>query len=130
MSFLDAKLPMPRFVVLTHAPPPGGDRPLHWDFMLEDEGALVTWALAELPAVGATVAAERLADHRLAYLDYEGEVSGNRGTVARYDGGSFEWLTRAADRLEFTLHGGKLQGRAALVRSADPQRWTLVVVGT
>ncbi|MBI1903632.1 MAG: hypothetical protein HYS13_21225 [Planctomycetia bacterium] len=120
---------MPRFVVLKHVPSPGGDRPLHWDFMLEDEGRLWTWALSEPPAAGATVAAERLADHRLAYLDYEGEVSGNRGIVTRFDSGQFQWLARTEDRLEIALRGEKLQGRAALVRSADPQRWTLEVEG-
>jgi hypothetical protein len=98
--------------------------------MLEDEGTLLTWALGERPAAGASVAAERLADHRLAYLDYEGQVSGNRGTVTRYDRGSFDWVARRDDRLELALHGEKLQGRAVLARSADPQRWTLVVEGT
>ena len=76
---------MPHYVILTH------DHPfLHWDFMLEQAGVLLTWRLLSEPAVGAEVRAERLADHRLAYLDYEGPVSGGRGSVVRWDYGTYE----------------------------------------
>lgn len=39
-------------------------------------------ALDQLP-VGATIAAERIADHRQLYLDFEGQISGGRGQVRR-----------------------------------------------
>jgi hypothetical protein len=84
---------MPRFVVLLHEMPPGYPRPNHYDLMLEQGTALATWALAELPSAGGdSVAAERLPDHRLDYLDYEGEVSGGRGRVVRVDRGNYEPL--------------------------------------
>ena len=76
---------MPRFVILEH------DHPhLHWDLMLEVAGVLRTWRLAIPPRPGATGEATPLGDHRIAYLDYEGPVSGNRGAVRRWDAGAFE----------------------------------------
>ncbi len=83
---------MPRFVVLRHETPPGHERPTHWDFMLEAGGVLRTWALAEAPCRGRAIAAEELAEHRLAYLEYEGDVSGGRGSVVRWDAGTYEVL--------------------------------------
>ena len=78
---------MPRFVILTH------DHPmLHWDLLLEDvsAGHLLTWRLLQEPDSVTTIPAEPLSPHRLAYLDYEGPVSGNRGTVAQWDAGRYE----------------------------------------
>ena len=77
---------MPRFVLLEHDHPEQ-----HWDFMLEHEGVLKTWRLARMPAcAGESIPALALGDHRLAYLDYEGPVSGARGQVRRCAAGSFE----------------------------------------
>src|SRR4051794_23553598 len=64
---------MPRFVLLRHETPAGSERPTHFDLMLEHNGVLRTWALSGLPAAGEPLLAEQLPDHRLAYLDYEGE---------------------------------------------------------
>ena len=70
--------------------------------MLESDGVLRTWALAEMPRIVARrpIDAEGLADHRLAYLDYEGPVSGERGSVGRVDAGTFETLVEDDDRWE------------------------------
>ena len=114
---------MPRFVVLEH------DHPhLHWDLMLERGGALWTWRLPRLPEAGTPLDADRLADHRLAYLDYEGPVSGGRGNVTRWDGGSFEWLEDAEDRKVVRLRGGRLDGTFRLERSAAGE-WRGLFVG-
>jgi len=73
---------MPRFVILTH------DWPfLHWDLMLESGGKLLTWRLLDEPQLDARLRLEKLADHRLKYLDYTGTISGDRGTVDRWDSG-------------------------------------------
>jgi hypothetical protein len=110
---------MPRFVVLEH------DHPhLHWDFMLEAGGVLRTWRLAEPPAPGHGCAATRLADHRLAYLDYEGQVSGGRGIVRRRERGSFDWLCDESHRTAVRLEGQRLRGVARLARlSGDEWAW-------
>ena len=114
---------MPRFVLLYHDCPPHLDKPSHWDFMLEDEDVLLTWALAQHPtaleAEGSPIVAAQLADHRLAYLDYEGPVSGNRGHVTRVDAGTFTWIERTPVRLRFQLAGIVLAGEAALTVNGD-----------
>ena len=107
---------MPRFVILRHEPPPGRERPLHWDLMLESGDVLRTWALAEPPAVERTIAAETLADHRTSYLDYEGPVSGNRGAVSRWDAGTFQWERNASREIVIRLEGKQVSGQAALTR--------------
>lgn len=116
---------MPRFVVLRHEYPPGHERKSHFDLMLERDGALLTWAIAALPRPGETLAAQRLADHRLAYLDYEGEISGGRGSVARVDRGELSALAVADDRVVADVVGARLKGRLTLVRASDaPAAWT------
>ena len=109
---------MPRFVVLRHDCLPDYPRPLHWDFMLEAAGALATWALSQEPAENVEIAAEALADHRLAYLDFEGPVSGGRGTVARWDQGDYRLVSRSDDQWIVELRGGRLVGRVTLDRTA------------
>jgi hypothetical protein len=100
---------MPRFVVLEH------DHPyLHWDFMLEDGDALRTWRLAKPPQAAARISAQRLADHRLQYLDYEGPVSGDRGSVRRWDRGEYTVKSEQPPMLELALQGAKLRGSALL----------------
>ena len=117
---------MPRFVILWHKMPAEAPRASHFDLMLEGDGALRTWALPRLPEPGETIVAERLADHRLDYLDYEGPVSADRGTVSRMDRGSFEIESESAGRLDVRLRGEKLPGLVRLVRDApDAQRWRL-----
>ena len=111
---------MPRFVILQHDAPQG----LHWDFMLETGGSLATWALAAPPDSPQIVAADSLADHRLAYLDYEGPVSGGRGSVKRWDAGTYQPERRDAAEVVVALHGTRLIGKATLRRSADrPGGW-------
>src|SRR5690242_15495503 len=76
---------VPRFVILEHDYP---ER--HWDLMFEAGPVLKTWRLAGCPRPGGVaVEAEESFDHRPIYLDYEGPVSGGRGTVTRRDAGDF-----------------------------------------
>jgi hypothetical protein len=112
---------VPRFVVLEHDWP----QP-HFDFLLEVGGVLRAWRLLSEPANGDEVAAEVNFAHRLLYLDYEGPLSGDRGSVRRWDAGTFEWVVDGSDRAEVELHGGKLTGRAQWDRSEA--RWRFGVV--
>lgn len=105
---------MPRFVILEH------DHPhLHWDLMLQDGAVLRTWRLSVPPAAGAPSLAEPIGDHRPLYLDYEGPVSNNRGQVARWDAGTFDWLSRQADAIDVHLRGQRLTGILRLHRRSD-----------
>jgi hypothetical protein len=99
-----------RFVILEH------DHPnLHWDFMLENDGVLQTWRLPAAPRAGEMVA-EQIADHRLAYLDYEGPVSGGRGVVKRWDGGTYRPAAAGSDALDLNLWGQRLRARVQMNR--------------
>ncbi|MCG8449038.1 MAG: hypothetical protein MI725_05600, partial [Pirellulales bacterium] len=111
--------------------PAGSLRPSHWDFMLEQEGVLCTWELGELPAAwvaqagsSGPVAAVRLADHRLTYLDYEGPVSNNRGAVSRCDRGTYEVLLQGDGFMEIHLRGKELRGVTRLERQKDTWQLT------
>ena len=114
---------MPRFVLLLHETPPAYPRPTHYDLMLEQGDVLWTWALDDLPSPDQTTFAERLHNHRTAYLDFEGEVSGDRGAVRRIDAGTFEVVSHSLQRLDLRLHGTLLQGLLTLSQEAADQRW-------
>ena len=95
---------MPRYAILEH------DHPTrHLDLLLESDGVLLTWRLSAPLGCGA-VDAEKAADHRLLYLDYEGAIGGGRGRVTRWDGGTYEWEMREPERIRVRLAGARLHG--------------------
>ena len=110
---------MPRFAILLHKTSPDYERPTHWDLLLERGDALDAWALAEEPAIGKTIAAERLPDHRLRYLDYEGPISGGRGSVSKWDTGTFVITSDQADRLVIRVSGGQPLGEVVIEQQSD-----------
>lgn len=99
-----------RYVILRHECPPDAARPSHWDVMFEHDGKLRTWAIETSPDSAEPQPATMLPDHRLDYLTYEGEISGGRGTVVRWDEGSY--VTRHDDSAVFVAEvtGRKLRG--------------------
>ncbi len=114
---------MPRYVILRHEFPAGQkfpvgqERSLHWDLMLESGGVLRTWALADYPMSQPTTQAEQLADHRIAYLDYQGPVSGDRGSVTRWDVGEYGIERETVDHLQIRLAGQRFSGGVTLERT-------------
>jgi hypothetical protein len=115
-----------QFVVLFHEMPAESDRPSHWDFMLKAGEALSTWALQSVPTPEQSISADQLPDHRLAYLEYEGPISGGRGAVRRWDRGACEWLEVSDLRIRIRVAGEKLVGVITLGREApSDQRWTM-----
>jgi hypothetical protein len=108
-----------RYVILRH------DHPTpHFDLMLEQGDTLRTWRLPEPPLAEKSLPAEALGAHRLAYLDYEGPVSGNRGTVIRWDRGTFKGDPLAESILSVVCQGEKLQGTLRLEHHQADQ-WEL-----
>lgn len=102
---------MQRFVILHHQKSVVDES--HWDVMLETDGVLRTWALvppydSRQPTQPFSVSAKRLPDHRLAYLDYEGDISGGRGTVKRIDTGTYTIVGGNTFQIEGTLFHGTL----------------------
>ena len=109
---------MPRFVVLKHTQDEGD----HFDLMLEEGETLLTWSFDEFPAAG--ISCKCLFNHRLRYLDYEGEISDGRGVVKRVESGTFDMIARMPEAFHITLRGKQLQGNFCLVQS-DEDTWTL-----
>jgi hypothetical protein len=129
---------MPRFVVQHHI---FSDADEHWDLMLEVAGGLRTWSLPHPPdeASRLPMAARRLKDHRLDYLEYEGDVSGDRGRVEIRDRGIYEWLGEpdavpadTVNRFEFELRGEKTVGRFQLTLASQDGKdlWRLRAIRT
>ncbi|WP_425614510.1 DNA polymerase ligase N-terminal domain-containing protein [Anatilimnocola sp. NA78] len=118
---------MPQFVILRHTLPADSERASHFDLMLESGETLLTWAIAELPTKVPT-AAEELPPHRRAYLDYEGPVSNNRGTVKRIDRGVYEWVRQSADELLARIEGEQLRG-LLLIQRRHEQMWEVSLRG-
>lgn len=85
-----------RFVILNHQFDDNQTGTSHWDLMLELDGKLLTWQLAAFPELYTEVQqsfeipAQQINDHRIDYLELEGPVSGNRGTVRRECEGTYE----------------------------------------
>lgn len=112
---------MSRFVILHHQPGPGSDTlrsdPLrggeHFDWMFQCNDVLRTWATEPIESFQRPfqVRAIQLADHRLHYLDYEGEISGGRGSVKQVLTGTWTATGEEENRFsaEICWHDG--QGR-------------------
>jgi hypothetical protein len=115
---------MPRFTISRHESPRG----LHWDLFLETGQVLRTWALPQAPVAGLKMTCEALPNHRAAYLDYSGPISGGRGTVTPWDCGSYNIIEASDRELILDLAGGKVHGRAvlrAVPEQAGKWRFTL-----
>lgn len=109
------------FVIQKHAA-----RRLHYDFRLELDGTLKSWAVPKGPSLDP--ADKRMAveveDHPLSYASFEGVIPANHygaGSVIVWDNGDWEPLGDPhagleAGSLKFRLFGQKLHGRWALVR--------------
>lgn len=107
------------FVVLRHELPPGGPRPSHWDLFWQDGSNLRAWALDEPPAPAVRCRALALPPHRLDYLDYEGPVSGGRGSVRRHDRGACELLVDTPQEVIVRLRGVRFCGTVSLRATGD-----------
>jgi hypothetical protein len=115
---------MGRYVILRHECPEDYRPGVHWDLMLESGDALRTWALADQPTPGISIAADELPDHRLEYLDYEGPILGNRGWVRRWDAGRFELLGESPLEIHIRLAGDRMTGEVKLTRAAgNARKW-------
>jgi len=107
---------------------------LHFDFRLEMEGVLRSWAVPKGPSLDP--ADKRLAveveDHSLEYIDFEGAIPEGEygaGRVVIWDQGSYELIEMKKDKMVFFLEGKKLRGKFLLVqlkKSKTGKDWLLI----
>lgn len=125
-----------RFVVQKH----DASR-LHYDFRLEMDGVLKSWAVPKGPSLdpGRKALAVQVEDHPIEYGDFEGVIPKGEyggGTVLLWDKGTWEPLQDPADglasgKLHFILNGAKLRGEWSLVRmhgtgGGEGKNWLLM----
>jgi bifunctional non-homologous end joining protein LigD len=120
----------PIFVVQRH-----DARRLHYDFRLERNGALASWAVPKgIPlAPGERHLAVHVEDHPLEYATFEGEIPAGQygaGTVEIWDHGTYDLEEEKRDGgLTVRLEGERLQGLWTLVPAkldGDPKNWLLI----
>jgi DNA ligase D-like protein (predicted 3'-phosphoesterase) len=107
----------PIFVVQRH-----NARSLHYDFRLEIDGVLKSWAVPKQPPKekGIKRLAVQTEDHPLAYANFEGNIPAGEygaGKVDIWDKGTFELLKREEKEIVVTLHGKELNGSYVLIRT-------------
>jgi bifunctional non-homologous end joining protein LigD len=123
------KAKLPRFVVQEHHA-----TRLHWDFRLEHDGVLVSWAVPKgiPPDPKKNHLAVHVEDHPLEYISFAGEIpkgSYGGGQVYLWDEGTYEpikWQLggRGKQEVQVVLHGRKLKGRYALFQTRG-QDWMI-----
>jgi bifunctional non-homologous end joining protein LigD len=99
-------------------------RRLHWDFRLERDGVLVSWALPKgVPDdPGTNHLAVHTEDHPLAYATFSGEIPRGEygaGTVTIWDHGTYDTVKWDDREVKVILHGTRLTGGYALFRTGD-----------
>ena len=115
-----------RFVVQEH----NASR-LHWDFRLEMDGVLKSWAVPKTPPTrpGVRRLAVAVEDHVLDYIDFEGSIPEGEygaGSVEIWDRGTYSLESKKPDKLVFDLKGERMKGRYTLVRFTDKaENWLL-----
>jgi DNA ligase D-like protein (predicted 3'-phosphoesterase) len=105
---------MPRFVIQQHK-----STTLHWDFRLEMNKVLKSWAITKLPPRRKNL--KRLAiqtpNHPISYTNFEGEItqSYGKGKVKIWDKGNYKLISKNTKKIEFELFGEKLKGKYVLI---------------
>lgn len=107
---------------------------LHYDFRLEREGILRSWAIPKGPSMNPSD--KRLAlsveDHDLEYIAFEGVIPKGQygaGAVIVWDSGSYDTMEWGDEKISFFLHGRKLKGGFTLTRlkgGGKGKEWLLI----
>jgi DNA ligase D-like protein (predicted 3'-phosphoesterase) len=105
---------------------------LHYDFRLEMEGVLKSWAVPKGPpeTAGVKRLAVQVEDHPVDYIDFHGIIPPGQygaGVVEIWDKGKFVLKSKTLNALKFELKGKRLKGDYALVKFRD-KNWLLYKV--
>lgn len=115
-------------------------RTLHYDFRLEVDGVLTSWAVPKGPSLNPAEKrlAIRVEDHPLDYAEFEGTIPEDEyggGAVMVWDKGSYNNINAlplaealSQGRLEIFIKGQKLHGRFAVIRTGPEgsKNWLLI----
>ena len=103
------------FVVQEH-----NARNLHWDFRIERNNVLESWAIPKEPTMdeGRKRLAIKVDDHSIEYADFEGEIKEGygKGSVKIWDKGYYDMANEKENKIIVNLHGKKLKGEFVLLR--------------
>ncbi len=101
-------------------------RQVHWDLMLEAGEVLETYRINMPPEEWAcqNIVAERILDHSVKFLSYEGSVNKGKGSVKIADGGTYEILREQEKSKKLSFCGNILKGEFALTHK-DGNKWKL-----
>ncbi|MDO8302994.1 MAG: DNA polymerase ligase N-terminal domain-containing protein [Sedimentisphaerales bacterium] len=88
----------------------------HWDLMLESGGILRTWRINTPPQhiSNKPTSAEKIFDHDIKFLTYQGPVNNGLGSICIVDEGTFETLDETQETIRLHLRGKILFGTFAL----------------
>ena|SRR5438128_2396523 len=116
-----------RFLVQEHHA-----RRLHWDFRLELDGVLKSWAVPKGPPIEAGVKrlAVQVEDHPLSYFGFEGTIPAGgygAGEVKVWDKGFYVLELREPRKYHLLLQGQKLKGDYRLINFKD-KNWLIYKV--
>src|SRR3981081_294756 len=106
---------------------------LHWDFRLERDGVLVSWAVPKgiPPDPKQNHLAVHVEDHPLSYFDFAGEIpEGNYGAgqVTVWDTGTYEVIKWSDREVMVVLHGKRVEGRYVLFQTGG-KNWMIHRMG-
>lgn len=117
------------FAILRHDLP---DASFHFDWLFAKENPpatkLQTFRTSQYPetvSVGTTLPLERISDHRLRYLTYQGDLSRERGTVQRLASGHYQFRTESARPSGWSEQGGRNQQICICLNFTEQQKNTL-----
>ena len=105
---------------------------LHYDFRLELNGVLKSWAVPKEPPMekGTKRLAVQVPDHEKSYANFEGEITEGygKGTVEIWDKGIYELVEKDDKKIVVNIHGKKLNGEYVLLNSklgGKKENWLL-----
>jgi len=101
---------------------------LHYDFRLEMDGVLKSWAIPKEPPIesGVKRLAVQVEDHQLDYIAFEGVIPKGKygaGKVEVWDKGTYVIRHKSANKILLSLQGERLSGDYTLLRFKEDRNW-------
>ncbi|MBW8036205.1 MAG: hypothetical protein FVQ79_11390 [Planctomycetes bacterium] len=114
-----------RFVIQKHV----RRTDVHFDFMIEQGECLQTWRIDTAPDkfTHDAVNAEKIPDHPLRFLTYEGPVNEGKAAVQIADSGTYRILENNESNITLDMDGKILQGKFSL-KHTDNKNWQILPV--